>query len=77
MTFKREWVLYKYINTVPDITMDEIHWNLKWSLRKVKRYIKKLIQHGLIKEYYRGYTAIDWKDLVNWDNMNTRREDYK
>ncbi len=73
----KRWKLYEYINKHPDLTGYELSKRLEYSIKKIKRDLKKLIKEGLIERVNTGYKAISWKRLINWDEMDSKPEDYK
>lgn len=84
MTLKNEWKLYEFIDKNPFLTALGLCVRMKWSQKKTNRNLEKLIKAGLVKTVIRrvGKTRIKyyrntpWKELINWDEMNSKPEDY-
>lgn len=82
---KNTWSLYEWIDKNPNHTIYTMSRKLRWSLKKVRRHIKKLIRDGLIKEIRKNspqgkslvsYRSKTVKELINWDEMSFKPKDY-
>ncbi len=75
MRFNNRWKLYEFVDKNPG-TLVEISNKMNLSIKKTKRGLSRLIKDGMvIKEgvLYRSKTV---KEMIDWDEMNTKPEDY-
>lgn len=64
------WSVYEYINKKKGITPEAIGSQFGFSIKKVKKIIKKLISGGLIFEKDNGYYPVSWKAFIKGNNGN-------
>lgn len=63
--------MYEIIDQNPGLTINELSSKVKFSMRKVNRYLKKLVKDGMVKG---NYYPIPWREMINWDKMeNTNK----
>jgi len=80
---KNTWEMYEMINKYPRnkwhfyMHLQHSKHFLSWSEKKTKKYLKRLIEGGVIKEENGFYYPTPYKDLINWEEMNSRPEDWK
>ena len=86
MRFSNRWKLYELINKYPYKGSHDLAEMLGWKKReKIHKYLRKLLEDGLIKfEDFILNSGKKWgfyptsvKELINWDEMNSKIEDYK
>lgn len=64
------WKVYEFINKEKGTTQENIFSKFSFSIRKVRKIIKKLMTGGLIFEKDKGYYPISWRNFVELNNEN-------
>ena len=83
---KNTWEMYEMIDKVEKVGFKLLRFLMGWSERKTKRHLNKLINGGIVKSK-KGcelcgndneiYYPTPWKDLVNWEEMNSEPDEWK
>ena len=74
--FKNRWKLYETISKMEKGRFKHIRFLIGWSEKKLKKYLDALKKDGLIREDGGIYFPVSWKELINWDEMNAKKEDF-
>ena len=85
MRFNIRWKLYKLINKNPYKSSYDLAEMLGIKHKRIHKYLERLLKDNLIKferyipntESKWGFYPIPWQELINWDEMNTNRNQYK
>lgn len=82
MTFNKKYKLYETINKHPECSSSRLSILMGWSLKKTRKYIKKLLLDGVIKSKaskigVKLYYPVHWRDLMNYKMMNLEGKKWK
>jgi len=66
LTFEKRHILYEMINKIPGLTIHELSRKINLSMRKVNRYVKKLVKDEIVEG---KYFPTPMRELINWDEM--------
>lgn len=58
--------MYGIIDKNPGLTINELGRKVNFSIRKINRYVKKLVKEGIIEG---KYFPPSMRELINWDEM--------
>lgn len=73
-----KWLLYKFIDKNPGMTLYDLSKELNWTTGKLDYYLKKLLKDGMInnsteivngrtQKRYRGKTLNEFVEQEDWD----------
>lgn len=77
MAYNNSMNVLGFIEKNPGITAYDLSKRLNWSTGKVDYYAKQLVKEGIVENsntivngrVLKKYTAKNFKDLINWDEM--------
>jgi len=67
--FNTVWEVYEYISKKKEVTEEDISAEFGFSIKKVRKIVKKLISSGVIFEKDRKYHPVLWSSFVNLNDI--------
>ena len=70
MRFKNERKLYQLISKIPRVSPLSMKLMLKWSSKKLERYLNKLKKDGLIEEKNDRFYPTPYQKMIKLEEFN-------
>jgi len=64
-----EWNLYIFINQHRPCSIQDLSKKTNWSMAKVSRIIKRLIESNMVREEKHIFVPIDWTEYFTEDEL--------